>query len=118
MPQCLKKKLFDQCVLPIITYGAETLLLTRASANKILVTQRKMGRSIFGMLLRDNIRNEDIGKRTSVTVVVVQIHKLEWKWTGHVARMTHRKWTNRLLEWTSRLGKKAGGDLLHVGRTI
>ena len=32
MPQCWKRKVFDQCVLPVMTYGAETLTLTTASA--------------------------------------------------------------------------------------
>lgn len=28
---CLKRKVYDQCVLPVVTYGAETLTLTKKS---------------------------------------------------------------------------------------
>ena len=52
MPQFLKRKVFDQCVLPVMTYGAETLTLTTATANKLMVTQRKMERSMLGVSLR------------------------------------------------------------------
>ena len=91
MPQCLKRKVFDQCVLPVMTYGAETLTLTTASANKLMVTQRKMERSMLGVSLRDHIRNEDLRRRTGVTDVVNQIRKLKWNWAGHVARMSWRR---------------------------
>ena len=55
MLQCLKRKVFDQCVLPVMTYEAKTLTLTTASANKLMVTQRKMERSMLGVSLRDHI---------------------------------------------------------------
>lgn len=32
IPISLKRKTFNQCVLPVLTYGAETLTLTKASA--------------------------------------------------------------------------------------
>ena len=60
MPQCLKRKVFDQCVLPVMTYGSEPLTLTTANDNKLMVTQRKMKRSMLGVSLRDHIRNEDL----------------------------------------------------------
>ena len=100
---------FDQCVLPVMTYGAETLTLTTASANKLMVTQRKMERSMLGVSLRDHIRNEDLRRRTGVTDVVNQIRKLKWNWAGHVARMSDGRWTKRLLEWRPRLDKRSKG---------
>src|SRR6202012_467856 len=44
MNNSLKRKVFDSCVLPVLTYGAETLTLTKASENKLRVTQRAMER--------------------------------------------------------------------------
>ena len=90
-----------------MTYGAETLTLTTASANKLRVTQRKMERSMFGVSLRDHIRNEDLRKRTDVTDVVDKIRTLKWDWAGHVARMSDGRWTKRLLEWRQRLDKRS-----------
>ncbi|CAG9829702.1 unnamed protein product, partial [Diabrotica balteata] len=43
---CLNRKVFIQCVLPVLTYGAETLTLTKKVRNKICVTQRAKERSI------------------------------------------------------------------------
>ncbi|KAH1028359.1 hypothetical protein HUJ05_001719 [Dendroctonus ponderosae] len=37
IPMCLKRRVFDQCILPVVTYGAETLTLTKNTANKIRV---------------------------------------------------------------------------------
>ena len=37
LPMCLKKKVFEQCVLPVITNGSETLTLTKGSAVKLQV---------------------------------------------------------------------------------
>ena len=99
MPQCLKRKVFNQCLLPVMTYGAETLTLTTTTANKLMATQGKIERSMLGVLLRDHIRNNDLRRRTAVTDVVNRIRKLKWNWAGHVARMSDKRWTKRLLEW-------------------
>lgn len=60
IPVNLKRMVFDQCVLPVMTYGSETLTLTTATAKKLRVTQRKMERSMLGVTLKDHIRNEDL----------------------------------------------------------
>ncbi|KAJ0175948.1 hypothetical protein K1T71_008122 [Dendrolimus kikuchii] len=67
IPQCLKTKVFEQCVLPIMTYGAETWTLTAGLVHKFKVAQRAMERAMLGVSLMDKIRNEDIRKRTKVT---------------------------------------------------
>jgi len=36
VPMKLKRKVFNQCVLPVLTYGAETLTLTKTLAMKLL----------------------------------------------------------------------------------
>ena len=104
MPQCLKRKVFDQCVLPVMTYGAETLTLTKASANKLMVSQRKMERSMFGVSLQDHIRNEDLRRRTGVTDLVNQICKLNWNWAGHVTRILTEDGQK---EWRPRFDKRS-----------
>lgn len=38
--------------------------------------------------LRDNIRNEEIRRRTKVTYLTSRIAKWKWMWVGHVARQT------------------------------
>ncbi|XP_048520198.1 uncharacterized protein LOC125503566 [Dendroctonus ponderosae] len=51
LSNCLKRKVFNQCVLtsPVFTYGAETLTLTKRTIKKILVTQLAMERSMLAI---------------------------------------------------------------------
>ncbi|XP_045460954.1 uncharacterized protein LOC123671253 [Harmonia axyridis] len=109
LPVCLKRRVFDQCILPVMTYGAETLTLTVTSAKKLRVAQRKMERSMLGVSLRDHVKNEDLRVRTGVTDVIYQIARLKWNWAGHVARMVDGRWTKRLLEWRPRADKRSRG---------
>jgi len=53
-----------QCILPVLTCGAEILILTKTSAMKLERIQRKMETSMLGINLRDKVRNEEICKRT------------------------------------------------------
>ncbi|KAH1010977.1 hypothetical protein HUJ04_000425 [Dendroctonus ponderosae] len=57
IPVCLKRKVFGQCVLPVLTYGAQALTLTKQYRNKIKIAQRKMERAMLGVSLRDRIAN-------------------------------------------------------------
>lgn len=49
----LKKKVFDHCVLPVLTYEAETLTLTRKVINVIQVAQRAIKRSMLNISRRE-----------------------------------------------------------------
>lgn len=51
----MKRKVYEACVLPVATYGIETLTLTQLSAEKLRVTQRAMERAMLGMSLRDSV---------------------------------------------------------------
>lgn len=102
IPICLKRKVFDQCILPVLSYGSETSTLTRKSINKVRVAQRAMERSILGISLRDRVPNERIRQRTGITDAIERIAYLKWNWAGHVARMPNEKWTKRIMEWRPR----------------
>ena len=109
IPQCLKSKVFDQCVLPVMTYGTETWSLTIGLMNKLKVAQRAMERAMLGVSLRDRIRNDEIRKRTKVTDIAQRISKLKWQWAGHIARRTDDRWGRKVLEWRPRTGKRSVG---------
>lgn len=102
IPMCLKRKVFDQCVLPVLTYGAETLTLTKNTTNRISIAQRKMERSMLGISLRDRIPNTTLRERSGVKDAVACIATLKWNWAGHVARLSDNRWTKRILEWRPR----------------
>jgi len=64
LPINLKKKVFNTCVLPVLTYGMETMTLTVKSANRLRTTQRAIEKTMLGVSLRGHIQNEKIRKRT------------------------------------------------------
>ncbi|KAL0832165.1 hypothetical protein ABMA28_001622 [Loxostege sticticalis] len=109
IPQCLKTKVFDQCVLPVITYGTETWSLTMGIIRRLKVTQRAMERAMLGVSLRDRIRNEEIRRRTKVTDIARRIANLKWQWAGHIARRTDGRWGRKVLEWRPRTGRRSVG---------
>lgn len=47
--EILKRKVFDQCILPVLTYDLETSTLTQRSANRIRVVQSAMERFMLGI---------------------------------------------------------------------
>ncbi len=109
LPQCLKTKVYNQCVLPAMTYGTETWSLTVGLIKKLKVAQRAMERAMLGVSLRDRIKNEDVRKRTKVSDIAQRISKLKWQWAGHIARRTDGRWGRKVLEWRPRTGKRSVG---------
>lgn len=99
MPQCLKTKLFNQCVLPTMTYGAEAWTLTKETVHKMRVAQRAMERAMLGISLLDRVRNTEIRRRTKVVDIGDRIAKLKWRWAGHLARFGDGRWCKALTEW-------------------
>ena len=43
-PVCLKRKDFDECILPVLTYASETWTLTSKTLKKFQITQKSMER--------------------------------------------------------------------------
>ena len=48
---CLKRQVYNSCVLPAMTYGADTWTLTRQAQNKLAAAQTKMERSMLNITL-------------------------------------------------------------------
>ena len=116
---CLKRKVFNQCVLPAITYGCQTWSLTKALVKKLETSQAAVDRKMLNDKLKDRIRNTIIRQRTRVTDIVLtdRIHNtiirqrtrvtdivqyvtnVKWKWAVNIARMKDNRWTLRSTEW-------------------
>jgi hypothetical protein len=73
LPKCLKTKVFNSCVLPVMTYGTKTWPLTMGLLRRPNVTQSAMERAMLGVSLRGRIRNDEIRKRSKVTVIARRI---------------------------------------------
>ncbi|CAH2268393.1 jg15847 [Pararge aegeria aegeria] len=64
---------------------------------------------MLGVSLREQIRNEEIRRRTRVTDIAQRVAKLKWQWAGHIARRTDRRWGLKVLEWRPRTSKRSVG---------
>ncbi|XP_045445704.1 uncharacterized protein LOC123653764 [Melitaea cinxia] len=64
-----KTKVFEQCILPVLIYGAETWTLTRALVHKFKVAQSAMEQAILGVFLKIGSEMKlSAGERVEVAV--------------------------------------------------
>lgn len=78
LPLCNKRRLMDMCILPILTYGAQTWFPTAHERYQLEVCQRAMERSILGVRLTDRIRNTILRSKTKIVDVTHKVAKLKW----------------------------------------
>ena len=109
MPLSLKRQVFDQCVLPTMTYGCQTWSLTKATTQRLRTAQRAMERKMLKAKLKDKIPCREIRAKTNIKDVVKFAAKQKWKWAGHVARLNDNRWTKRITDWQPRYGKRSRG---------
>ena len=109
IPQNLKKKIFDQCILTTLTYGCQTWKMTKGNIRLIRTAQRKMERRMLNIKQSDRIRCSDIREQTKVIDVIRYITKQKAKWAGHIAKMDNNRWTKITTDWTPRDRKRSKG---------
>ena len=97
-----KRKVFNVCILPCLTYGCQTWALTKNNLKKLKVCQNNMARSIIGIKLKDKVRLEEIKKIINLTDIETVIKQLKWRWAGHMMRSTKDKWTKTITDWYPR----------------
>ncbi|KAG7301234.1 hypothetical protein JYU34_014132 [Plutella xylostella] len=105
----LKSRAFDTCLLPILTYGAQTWALTKKDVLKLKTTQRKIERSMLSLRLIEKTTNKDLRNITKVTDVIRHAKRLKWKWAGHVMRLGDGRWTREVTEWSPRQARRRRG---------
>ena len=75
---CLKRQVYTSCVLPAMTYDAQTWALTKQAQNKLAAAQTNMKRSILNITYKDRKTNIWVRERTDFID------------TRQVTRATHR----------------------------
>ena len=95
----MKRKIFNQCILPVLTYGCETWTSTKKINQRLAVTQRTMERSMLIITRSDRKSNKWIREQTKVMDVEEKLRTLKWRWAGHVTRMQDNRWTNVITSW-------------------
>ncbi len=109
LPLSLKGKVYNQCVLPILTYGSKTWHLTKEQERKLRSARRGMERKMLGITRRHRKRATFIREQTKVGDTLTTIKMRKWSWAGHVMRRTDNRWTKRVTEWQPRNCKRRQG---------
>lgn len=97
----VKRKLFNTCIMPVLTYGCQTWALTKSHTRKLEVCQNAIERSMLGKKKSDRIRTTVIKEHTKLKDVITTIRNLKWKWTGHIIRGKN-KWSKTITHWYPR----------------
>ena len=109
IPISLKRKVFNQCVLPAMTYASETWTTTKQMEDRLARSQRQMERKLLGLTWQDRKTNEWIRSKTKVVDILGTIKCKKLKWAGHIARMKDDRWTYQITNWRPRDGKRRQG---------
>ena len=99
LPVCLKRQVYNSCVLPAMTYGAETWTLTKQAQNKLAAGQTKMEGSMLNITYKDRKTNIWVRERTKVIDIINTVRKMKWSWAGHINRFKDDRWTSRVSTW-------------------
>ncbi len=109
LPLSLKRKVYKQCILPVLTYGSETWRLTRELERKLRSAQRGMERRILDITWRDRKRASWIREQTKVEDILMTIKDKKLTWAGNIMRRRDNRWTTRVTVWQPRNGRRNQG---------
>ena len=106
MPLCLKRKIYNQCVITshdIWVRNTET-----DKANRELTQNSTKGNGKGNVKIntrRQEKINLDQRKKHYIYIYIrvkdiIQVVKQQkWRWPGHVVRMSDNRWTKKLTDW-------------------
>ncbi len=106
LPFSLKRKVYKQCILLVLTYGSETWRLTKKLETKLRSTQRGMERRMLGITWRDKGRGSWIREQTKLEDILMTVKNKKWTWTGYVMCRRDNIWTTKGTEWQPRNGRR------------
>ena len=118
LPMRLKRKAFNECILPVMTYGFETWSLSNTQLEKLVTNQRKMEKIMVEVTLKDRKSTDWTRKQSGMTDIIRNIRESKHRWADHVARRRHNKWTNRASEWIPCVHKRPRGWLWYYSGFI
>lgn len=104
-----KRKVFDTCILPCLTYASQTWALTGKNLATLRTCQNSMERSVVGVKLRDRVKLQNIREITKFKKVDKLIKQQKWRWAGHMVRENIEKWSKKVTEWYPRDKKRNRG---------
>ena len=105
-----RQKLFNATVTPTVLYGSCSWTMTKERENMLKVAQRRMLRKIVQVprwvdeeltsyIVRSTYAAENLSMKVGVPSWIQEQRRRKWRWGGHIARLTDRRWTQLALHW-------------------
>lgn len=103
-----KMKLLNTCIIPVLTYGAQSWTLTEELKQKLRTAQNDMERKILNIRRSQRVSIRKIKKLTKSTDIVNQAMNLKWTFAGHVQRYPKERWSKKVENWTPPFTRRRG----------
>lgn len=113
IPLELRSKVYNQFILPVLTYGAQTWALTKANVDKCVKTQRAMERQMLNIKLIDRKKIQWIRQKTKVIDIAKQVASLKWRFCDHTMRQKDNRWNKKIQLWRPWEAKRIRGRPQH-----
>ena len=84
---CLKRQMYNACILPAKTYDADTWALASQAKYYLAAAQTHIKWSMLNITYRDIKTNIWLREKTKVTYVIEQDRRRQCSWAGYVTRI-------------------------------
>ena len=74
--------------------------MTKTNLKKLEAAHHRWQRRILGVIWREQIKNEDIRKRTSMEKMEDMLKRSRLRWLGHIHRSDNERFSKQALDWT------------------
>ncbi|KAK6762009.1 hypothetical protein RB195_022923 [Necator americanus] len=105
--------LFNNTVLPALTYASETWAFRKKEENAVSVIERAIERVMLGVSLftqvRDGIRSSLLRQRSKNRGAAAFAKESKIRWVGHVMRFNDNRLTRAVSDWVPRDIKRTTG---------
>ena len=104
LTKCTKLRIYKTLIRPTMTYGGETMCMTKKNEEQLRRTERQMLRRIFGPVKTDENTyrrkyNAELLEETDGEDIVKYIKSLRIRWLGHIRRREEAEQNNKILRW-------------------
>ena len=107
----LKKRLFDMCILPAMLYGSETWTTIKDTRYELAVAQRRMERMMINVTWQDRISNDELRRKTKITVIIQAAAECKAMWARSVTLMDQERWAQATMYWQPEGRRRVGRPL-------
>ena len=113
-----KLKIFNACVIPVLTYGCESWKSTITLDKKLDSFENKCLRRLLNLRWSDFKSNTQLRQETKQDYVSNFIRKRRWTYIGHALRMDQTRLPHQALFWAPEGKRKRGRPKETLRRTI